>query len=124
MHPQRSVFLGVLASVAVFTAGCGPTDAAIDTKIKTNLTADEAVKAAQINVGVEKKVVTLSGTVDTPTIKERAVALARGTEGVASVVDQITVKQQTSGHGPGHAGGMMEKGMKEGMDHAKEGKRE
>ena len=123
MHQQRSAFFGVLV-VAAIAAGCGPTDAGIDTKVKTNLTADEAVKAAQINVGVQKKIVTLSGTVDTPAVKERAVALARGTDGVADVVDQITVKQQVSGHGPGPGHEMMGKGMTEGMDHAKDGKRE
>ncbi len=124
MDQQHSAFLGVLAAVAVITAGCGPTDDGIGTKVKTNLTADETVKAAQINVGVQKKVVTLSGTVDTPAVKERAVAVARGTDGVANVVDQITVKQQAAGPGPGHSGGMMERGMKEGMDHAMDGKRE
>jgi len=124
MHQQRSAFLGALTAVAVFTAGCGPTDAAIDTKVKTNLTADETVKAAQINVGVQKKVVTLSGTVDTSAVKERAVALARNTDGVAEVVDQITIKKQASGPGRGHGGEMMGKGMTEDMDHAKEGKRE
>lgn len=124
MRQQRSAFFGVLAAVAAITAGCGPTDAAIDTKVKTNLTADETVKPAQINVGVQKKVVTLSGTVDTSVVKERAVALARGTEGVASVVDQITVKQQASGHGPGPGHETMGKGMSEGMNHAKEGKHE
>ncbi len=123
MYQRRSAFLGVLA-VAVIAVGCGPTDAGIGTKVKTNLAADETVKAAQIDVGVQKKVVTLSGTVDTPAVKERAVAVARGTDGVANVVDQINIKQQGFGHGPGHGGEMMEKGMKEGMDHPKEGKRE
>ena len=123
MYRRRSAFLAVLA-VAVVTVACGPTDAGIGTQVKTKLTADETVKAAQIDVGVQKKVVTLSGSVETPAVKERAVALARGTDGVADVVDQITVKQQASGHGPGHGGEMMGKGMKEGMDHAKEGKRE
>ena len=119
MYQQRSAFLGVLAALAVVTAGCGPTDDGIGTKVKTNLTADDTVKAAPINIGVQKKVVTLSGTVDTSAVKERAVVVARGTDGVANVVDQITVKQQASGPGPGHAGGMMDKGMKEGMDHSK-----
>ena len=73
---------------------------------------------------MQKKVVTLSGTVDTPAVKERAVAVARGTDGVADVVDQITVKQQASGHGPGPGHEMMGKGMMEGKDHPKEGKRE
>ena len=123
MHQQRSVFFGVLV-VAAITAGCGPTDAGIGTKVKTNLTADETVKAAQINVGVQKKIVTLSGTVDTPAVKERAVEVARRTDGVADVVDQITIKEQGFGPGFGHGGEMMGKGMTEGKDHAMGGKRE
>jgi hyperosmotically inducible protein len=123
MHQQRSALLGVLAAAAI-AAGCGPTDAGIDTKVRTNLTVDETVKAAQIDVGVQKKVVTLSGTVDTPAVKERAVTLARGTDGVADVVDKITVKEQRSGPGHAHGGEMMEKGMMEGKDHPMEGKRE
>ncbi len=124
MHQQHSAFLGVLAAVAVITAGCGPTDEGIGTKVKTNLTADETVKAAQIDVGVQKKVVTLSGTVDTPAVKERAVAVARGTDGVANVVDQITIKQQASGPGPGHGSEMRGKAMMDGKDHPMGAKRE
>ena len=122
MNQQRSALLGVL--VAVVTVACGPTDDGIGTKVKTNLSADETVKSAQLDVGVQKKVVTLSGTVDTPAIKERAVAVARGTDGVADVVDRMTMKEK--GSGPGHAHGpeMMGKGMMNGMDHPKEGKRE
>jgi len=123
MHQQRSVYLVVLV-VAAIAAGCGPTDEGIGTKVKANLTTDETVKAAQIDVGVQKKVVTLSGTVDTTAVKERAVAVARGTDGVANVVDQIALKQQTSVHGPGHSGETMGKGMMEGKDHAMGAKRE
>ena len=113
MYQRNSVFLGVLAA-AVITVACGPTDAGLTTKVKTNLTADETVKAASIDVGVQKKIVTLSGTVDTPAVKERAVAVARQTDGVADVVDQITIKDQGSmpGSSLGHGSEMMEKGMK------------
>ena len=83
------------------------------------------MKTAQIDVGVQNKVATLSGTVDTPAVKERAVAVARRTAGVNDVVDQITVKEQGSGSSPGPGFGheMMEKGMKmEGKEHTKDGK--
>ena len=120
MYQRRSAFLGVLVAAAI-TVACGPTDAGISTKVKTNLTADETVKAAQIDVSVQKKVVTLSGTVDSPAVKERAVAVARRTDGVVDVVDQITIKEQS----PGLGREMMNKGMKmEGEDHPKEGKRD
>ena len=123
MNQQRNALIGAL--VAVVTAACGPTDEGIGTKVKTNLTADETVKAAQVDVGVQKKIVTLSGTVDTPAIQQRAVAVARGTDGVADVVDRMMVKEQGSGlaHGPGHGPEMMGKGMMDGKDHPGEGKR-
>jgi len=124
MYQRCSAFLVVLAA-AVITVACGPTDAGITTKVKTNLTADETAKTAQIDVNVQKKIVTLSGTVDTQAVKEQAVAVARRTDGVADVVDQITIKEQGSSPGPGLGREMMEKGMKmEGKDHPKEGKRE
>ena len=78
----------VLCLVAV---ACAQTDAGITTKVKAKLAADDTVKAYQIDVDTREKVVTLSGSVDSQAAKEQAVSLARGTEGVADVVDNITV---------------------------------
>lgn len=108
MSRRHNVFFSVLI-VAIAAVGCGPTDADISTKVKANLTADETVKAAQINVEVQKNVVTLSGTVDAQGVKERAVAVARGTDGVAEVIDKITVKNDGFGPGFGHGREMMER---------------
>jgi hypothetical protein len=77
MYQRQIAFLCLLAS-AVFTVACGPTDISISTKVRTNLTADETVKTAGIDVGVQNRVVTLSGTVDTAVVKEQAVAVANG----------------------------------------------
>ena len=97
MNQRNRAFLAALAA-AVITVACAPNDAEISTKVRTNLTTDETVKAAQIEIGVNKKIVTLSGLVDTPAVKNRAVELARKTEGVAEVVDQLKVKEL--GFGP------------------------
>ncbi len=121
MDRRTITLLGVLG-VAVLVAACGPTDTAIGAKVKANLASDETVKAAPIDVGVDKKVVTLSGTVDTLAVKDRATTVARGTDGVASVVDHLTTKERDPG--PGHGREMMEKGMMEGKDHIPDGKRE
>jgi osmotically-inducible protein OsmY len=75
----------------MFSVACAQSDAGITTKVKAKLAADPAVKAVEINVDTKNKVVTLSGTVDNDAAKTQAVALARGTEGVADVVDNITV---------------------------------
>ena len=124
MNQQRIRYFGILA-IALIAFACGPTDEGIIKAVKAKLATDETAKAAQIDVAVQKKVVTLSGTVDTPLVKERAVAVARGTNGVAEVVDQITVKEQNAGPGlspgrgpgSGHGNEMTGKGMPEDMNH-------
>jgi hyperosmotically inducible periplasmic protein len=73
-------------------AACGQTDPGITTAVKTRLAADDTVKAYQIDVDTRDKVVTLSGSVNTEAEKTQAVAVARGTDGVVNVVDNITLK--------------------------------
>ena len=107
MSQRNRALLAVLAA-AVLTVACAPNEAEISTKVRTNLTTDETVKSAQIEIGVNKKIVTLSGLVDTPAVKNRAVELARRTDGVAEVVDQLRVKEL--GLGPEHGREMMGRG--------------
>ena len=90
MTKRITTFLGILAAVA-FSIACAQTDAGITGKVKSKLAADDTVKAYQIDVDTKDKVVTLSGNVDSQAAKDQAVALARGTEGVADVVDNIQV---------------------------------
>jgi hyperosmotically inducible protein len=90
MTKRITSFLGILAAVA-FAVACAQTDAGITGKVKSKLAADDTVKAYQIDVDTKDKVVTLSGNVDSQAAKDQAVVLARGTEGVADVVDNITV---------------------------------
>ena len=107
MIQTNKAFLAALAA-AVITVACAPNEAEISTRVRKNLTTDETVKAAQIEIGVNKKIVTLSGQVDTPVVKNRAVELARKTDGVAEVVDQLTIKDR--GFGPGFGREMMGRG--------------
>ncbi|HEV8611441.1 MAG TPA: BON domain-containing protein [Thermoanaerobaculia bacterium] len=90
MTKRITTLLGILVAVA-FAVACAQTDAGITTKVKSKLAADDTVKAYQIDVDTKDKVVTLSGNVDSQAAKDQAVALARSTEGVADVVDNITV---------------------------------
>jgi hyperosmotically inducible periplasmic protein len=85
--------LGILFSAAglAMTIACAQTDAGITTAVKTKLAADDTVKAHQIDVDTANGVVTLTGTVDMPAAREKAVTIARGTDGVKDVVDHITV---------------------------------
>ena len=85
----------VLAA-AIFTVACAQTDAGITTNVKTKLAADDTVKAYQVDVDTRNGVVTLSGDVETATAKEQAIRLARETDGVRDVIDQIHVGESAA----------------------------
>lgn len=76
---------------AIASVACSETDAGVTTKVKAKFAADDVVKAYQIDVDTERKVVTLTGNVDSAAAKNQAVRLARGTEGVTNVVDKLKV---------------------------------
>lgn len=83
----------VAAAGVVVAVGCGQTDAGITTNVKTTMAVDDNVKAYQIDVDTRNGVVTLSGQVDTSAAKMQAVQIARTTEGVRDVIDQIEVTE-------------------------------
>ena len=85
-------FLGAVSAVVLaFTVACSQSDAGITTAVKSKLAADDTVKAYKVDVDTENKVVTLSGDVDTEAQRTHAVMIARNTDGVADVVDQLRV---------------------------------
>jgi len=67
------------------------TDAALSAAVKAKLVADPEVKASRIDVGTVDGVVTLSGRVETAAEKAAAVRVAKGTDGVRSVIDALQV---------------------------------
>ena len=83
----------------VVTVACGQTDAGITTNVKTKLAADDVVKAYQVDVDTQNRVVTLSGDVETVMAKDRAIMIARETDGVRDVVDRITVSEAAATSG-------------------------
>ena len=85
------VWLGGL-TLAFVTVACAQSDPGITTAVKGKLAADDTVKSYRIDVDTKDRVVTLQGKVDTQTAKARAVELARNTDGVRDVVDQLTVE--------------------------------
>ena len=87
---QRFAILLSAAGLA-FSVACSQSDAGITTAVKSQMAADETVKASEINVDTHNRVVTLNGTVGSQTEKERAVTIARDTKGVTNVVDDIVV---------------------------------
>jgi osmotically-inducible protein OsmY len=66
-------------------------DGALTAKIKAKMALDDRVKAAKIDVDTAGAVVTLSGRVASEAERARAVQLARETDGVTSVVDELTI---------------------------------
>ena len=72
------------------------TDAALADRIKSQLASDNQVKSAPIEVTAKSGVVLLQGTVPTRAAKERALTVARGTDGVTQVVERIQVSPAKS----------------------------
>jgi hyperosmotically inducible protein len=87
---QRFAIL-ISAASLVMTAACSQSDTGITTAVKAKLATDDTVKASEINVDTHNHVVTLNGTVGSQAEKERAMVIARDTNGVTSVVDDIVV---------------------------------
>ena len=87
---RLKMLIGACA-IAVAAVGCAQTDAGITTAVKGKLVADDLVKARQINVDTHDKVVTLKGEVQTSEEESRALQIARNTNGVRDVIDEISV---------------------------------
>jgi hyperosmotically inducible periplasmic protein len=67
------------------------TDGWITTKVSAKFVDETLLKDSKINVDSKDHVVTLKGTVGSNAAKARAVEIARGTEGVVRVIDQLVV---------------------------------
>jgi hyperosmotically inducible protein len=67
-------------------------DGGLTAKIKAKMALDDAVKALNLDVDTSGAVVTVSGRVRTDAERERALRLARETDGVTNVVDRIQVQ--------------------------------
>jgi osmotically-inducible protein OsmY len=90
---QRGAELGEKAAVAAARVGETLEEGSLTAKIKAKMVLDDLVKARDIDVTTTGTSVTLSGTVHSEKERERAVALAKETEGVTKVVDHLTLRQ-------------------------------
>jgi len=88
---KKSAGLFCALALSFASVAYAQTDAALTASVKTKLAADDTVKAARVNVTTVDHIVTLSGVVATSAEKDRALAIAKDTTGVASVVDKLTV---------------------------------
>jgi hyperosmotically inducible periplasmic protein len=84
--------LGERAKSGLNKAGEAITDTWITAKVKWFLVGEDALKDSDINVDTNNRVVTLKGRVASAAGKVRAVQLAKETDGVSRVDDQLFVK--------------------------------
>lgn len=93
----------VVAFFALVVGGCDPgsgrrvgqnvDDTSITAAVKTKLAAEQgATTLTGINVDTNGGVVSLSGTVDSEAMKQRAATLAQQVEGVTQVVNNLQVR--------------------------------
>lgn len=108
--PNKLLLLTITLVSALSIAGCGKAedkgpkpeakttvgteidDGAITTKVKSALLADADVKSFDIKVETRKGEVQLSGFVDNQTQVDRAIAVAKGVEGVKKVDNKMSIK--------------------------------
>ena len=88
---------GKAAELATDTAdklGDRVSDARLTAKIKSKMALDDHVKARAINVDTSDGVATLSGVVASGDERKRALQLARDTEGISRVIDELEVRKR------------------------------
>lgn len=90
---EASAGLGDRAAETAGQAREALEDGALTAKIKSKMTLDDTLDGSRIDVDTSNRVVTLSGAVLTPAQRERALQLARETEGVRNVVDRLKVSR-------------------------------
>jgi len=86
--PAASAAPAAASPVAAPTAD---SDDSVGARVKSQLSADARVKGAAIDVTAKNGVVLLQGTVPSAAAKQRALTVARGTDGVTQVVDRLRV---------------------------------
>jgi len=69
------------------------TEASLTAKIKAKMALDDSVKARTIDVTTSGSTVTLTGRINSPVERERAVSLARETDGITAVVDRLEIRR-------------------------------
>ncbi|MDR7148543.1 osmotically-inducible protein OsmY [Hydrogenophaga palleronii] len=105
MKTIQRISVLVLAAAAFTTmVGCASTatkestgqyvdDTAITAKVKAAIFNEPTLKSAEVNVETYKRVVQLSGFVSSQADIQKATTVARGVEGVASVKNDMRMKQ-------------------------------
>ena len=83
--------IGEKVAVGAQKAGDTLEEAGLTAKVKSKIALDDTLDGSRISVTTDDKRVTLTGTVVNERQHQRALGLARETEGVATVVDHLSV---------------------------------
>jgi hyperosmotically inducible protein len=89
---QASDKVADTASSASSRVAMAADDTAITAKVKAALVAEPDLKSTDISVDTKEATVTLSGTVASSELRDRAKQIASSTSGVKNVVDNLVVK--------------------------------
>jgi hyperosmotically inducible protein len=99
---MKHTLIAIVSAMVLLFNGCesrSVSDATLTTTVKTKLATDPGTSAIRINVDTSSGVVTLSGVVPTASEKAEAERIARNTEGVRQVVNNITVEREATAGG-------------------------
>ena len=107
---RKSALILCALALSVATMAFAQTDSALSANVKTKLAADDMVKGSSVKVATDDHVVTLSGTVPSQAVRDRALQIARDTTGVTSVVDKLTIGEAAGKTTAQKAAGGVEKG--------------
>jgi hyperosmotically inducible periplasmic protein len=83
------------AAASPVAATAADSDNSLGARVKSQLSGDARVKGASIDVTAKNGVVLLQGTVPSAAAKQRALTVARGTDGVTQVVDRLKVGKRS-----------------------------
>lgn len=89
---ETGALIGERIAVGANRAEQMAADATLTAKIKSKMALDDNVKAIDIDIDTTGNVVTLRGSVSSQDERQRAVRMARETDGVTSVVDQLVIQ--------------------------------
>jgi hypothetical protein len=86
--------------LALVACSKAPSDVVTSDAIKGRFYSDPQLKAENIQVAVANGEVTLTGQVSSDAVRQQAVTVAQGTEGVKKVIDQLQSPGQSAGAAP------------------------
>jgi len=101
-HLLGAIVILALVTGPTLVAGAGDSvgtkldDAAITTKVKAKLTTDSVKNLVKVHVETKEGVVHLAGAVPSEADKAEAERLARGTDGVKDVMNNLTVSSPSA----------------------------